>query len=150
MKRLLLIPLLAFGLAFGGCTFNDGTRAVGDFVRAATSTFTNPVSATNLYQAKLTFAASQELVEKYQRDCFGSQLPPYPVSFAKIKADPVLSVECKHRVSRYNTMKLAEDRADRAIVLANKFIRENPSGNAVSYITNAIKAVTDYQAKAGG
>lgn len=142
MKRILILLLTAPLLS--------GCATVGDVITAATTPITNPVSATNLYQAKVAFAGSQEAVKKYQQDCFGSNMPPYAVSFAMIKADPVLSVQCAHRVSRYNTMKVAEDKANKAISVADTFISQNPSGNAVSYITAAIKAVNSYQVKAGG
>ena len=147
MKRFLLIPLLAGALALSAC---GPIQKAGDFVAAATQEFANPVTANELYKAKVAFAGSQELVKKYQRDCFGSFTPPYPVSYAMIKADPVLSVQCAHRVSRYNAMKRAEDRAFRAIRAADTFITRNPSGNAATYIAAAVKAVGDYQATAGG
>lgn len=151
MKRILLVPFLALTLALASCA---QVQKVGDFVstaaRAVTTEFTNPVTPTNLYQAKLAFAASQEVVKKYKRDCFGSFAPPYPVSFKMIQADPVLSAQCSHRVSRYNAMKRAEGQAYNAVEEADIFIKNNPSGNAATYISAAIRAVINYQAKAGG
>lgn len=143
MRRLLLLPVMLLALAFAGCQSTD----LGKFV---TTPIVNPVSQTNTYQAKVWFAGSQELVLKYQQDCFGSQLPPYPVSWARIKSDPILAVQCKHRVSRYNTMKKAEDRAYVAIITADNFVAQNPTGNAVSYIAAAYRAVNEYRAKVGG
>lgn len=145
LLRLYAVVVIVLGVS--GCA--AGTK-VGDFVSAVTTTIANPVSATNLYQAKVAFAGSQELVIKYQEDCFGSQLPPYPVTLARIRADSVLAVQCKHRVSRYNAMKAAEDKANAFILAADDFITRNPSGNAVSYVSAAVKAVNAYRATVGG
>lgn len=142
MKRYLAICAVA--LSLGGCA---GTPA-GDAIGLATKQFANPVAPVNMYQVKLAYAGSQELVLKYQRDCFGSDLPPYPVTVVRIKADPVLSVQCSHRVSRYNGMKKAEGVAFNAVARADDFIARNPSGNAISYISAAWKAVSDYRAAA--
>lgn len=144
MKRFLTAAVVAVSIAFAGCA------QLGQIASIATTTITTPVSATNLYQGKLVFAASQELVLKYQQDCFGSQLPPYPVSLAVIRADAVLSIQCKRRVSRYNAMKSAENRANAAIIAADNFIARNPTGNAASYIAAALRAVNDYRATVGG
>lgn len=143
MKRYLAILVVA--LSLGGCA---GTP-FGDAVRVATTEFRNPVTPTNIYQVKIAFAAGQDLVTRYQRDCFGGDLPPYPVTVLKIKADPILSVQCAHRVSRYKAMKGAENKAYNAIVQADEFISRNPSGNVAMYIAAAWKAVTDYRAKVG-
>lgn len=146
MRLKMLAVLIAAAVGLAGCA---GTK-VGDFVSAVTTTIANPVSGTNLYQAKLAFAGSQELVLKYQDDCFGSQLPPYPVTVARIRADSVLAVQCKHRVSRYNAMKAAEDKANALILAADDFITRNPFGNAASYVSAAVKAVSAYRATVGG
>lgn len=138
MKRLLIAASCAVTLLLAGCASNP------------LAPITNPVSSTNLYQAKLVFASSQDLVIKYQKDCFGSQTPPYAVTYAQIKADPVLNVECSRRVSRYNAMKSAENKANAAIVAADNFIRNNPTGNAVTYIQAALAAVNKYRAASGG
>lgn len=149
MKRLMTVIVLGVGLLLGGCVTDEIGANLGAAFKVATSTFTNPVTLTNLYQAKVVFVATQDLVVKYQRDCFGSYAPPYPVSVAIIKADPALSIQCRHRVSRYNTMKAAEGVANNAIGRADTFIKQNPTGNAASYILAAVRAVTDYRAKAG-
>lgn len=147
MKRFLhLFAVAAVALSLGGCA---GTPS-GDLLRLATKTVTNPVTPKNIQQVKLVFAATQDGVLLYQQECFGGTTRPYPVTVAKIKADPVLSVACAHRVSRYNVMKAAEDKAYNAITVAEDFIIRNPSGNAASYISAAWKSVTDYRAKIGG
>lgn len=146
MRRFLVLPVMLIALTLGGCA---GTK-LGDLYDAATATFTNPATPTTLYQAEVIFEGSQKLVLKYQHDCFGSNLPPYPISFAMIKADPVLSIQCNHRFSRYNVMKAAEDKAFTAISLARVFIINNPTGNATSYISAAISAVIAYRGATGG
>jgi len=47
-------------------------------------------------------------------------------------------------------MKEAEDKAYYAIVAADKFITENPTGNAGSYIAAALQAVVAYRSTVGG
>ena len=152
MKKYLAIPALLIALlVLPGCeATRNFTEAVSRTVAVATKSFDNPATPTNLYQAKVAFAGGQELVLKYQRDCFGSEAPPYPVTFARIKSDPALFALCSHRVSRYNAMKVAEGRANAAITAADGFIARNPNGNAVTYIQAAVRAVTDYKTAAGG
>lgn len=145
MNRLFLASAVALSIGVSGCA---GTPP-GDLLRAATRQIANPVTPTNIQQVKIAFAAGQDLVQRYQQDCFGSDLPPYPVNLAVIKADPILAVQCKHRVSRWNAMRDAEDKAYNAIVVADQFIARNPSGNAATYISAAWKAVTDYRARTG-
>ena len=152
MKRLLnLFAVLAVALSLGACASLDpGGTSVLKGGTSITAPIANPVTPKNIHQVKLVFAATQDGVLLYQQECFGSDTRPYPVTVAKIKSDPVLAVACKHRVSRYNAMKAAEDKAYNAIRVAEDFIARNPSGNGATYISAAWKSVSDYRARIGG
>ncbi len=139
MNRLLgFIALVAIALSTTACA---GTK-IGDFVSAATSTINNPVQPVNLYQAKVVYAAAQDLVLQYKDKCFGIDGKK---TVAQIQADSSIIEICTHRISRWNLMKKADANAYNAIKVADSFIVNNPSGNAVSYITAAWKAATDFK-----
>lgn len=136
MKKLLVLPLLlSLALALPGCAV----------VEKATQTFTNPVGPVQMYQVKNVYAAGEELALEYKSKCFGADGKK---TVAEIRSDAALVVICNHRVSRWNAIRAAENKAYVAVKVADKYIADNPSGNAVTYITAAWKAVNDFKAQA--
>ena len=134
MKRLLLLPLFVTALALAGCA---GTP-FGDAVRVATSTYTNPVGPTNIYQAKIVYAATLELATSYREYC-------YKRPYAVLMVDPVAKVACKNRRSIVRSMQAADTKAYAAIITADNFVRQNPTVNATGLISAAVAAVTNFQ-----
>lgn len=133
MKRLLLIPLLLSGLLLGGCL-----QTVSDVTRAITTTITNPIGGTNIYQAKLVYASALEIAVKYRDYCWSK---PY----ATLMADPVAKPICQNRRPNVRAMQAARWKASAAIRTAENFVRDNPTLNATAAISAAWKAVTDFQ-----
>lgn len=141
LLRVLLIPLLAVSL--GGCA--DQLNKLGGVISAATTTFVNPVGPVQMYQVNNVYAAGQELVLEYKDKCFGVTGKK---TLKTINADAALRDLCKRRVSRWYAMQAAENKAYISIKLADKFIKENPSGNAATYIAAAWKAANEFRAQA--
>jgi hypothetical protein len=135
MKRFLI--LCAFAITLGGCA---GTP-VGDALRVATSTVTNPVKEVNIYQVKSGYAAVLEVAASYRDYCWSK-------SFAALMADPIAKPICEHRRSVMRAVDKADDRAFDAITRAETFIRNNPTISAVSVVREAWAAVQDFQSAA--
>lgn len=143
MRRIILASaLIALALTLGGC---GAAQKLGQVVSGATTQIVNPVTPVNMYQVKNVYAAGQTLVLEYKNKCFGEDGLK---TFAQIQSDAALRTLCAHRVSRWRAMKKADDKAHRAIDAANTFIANNPSGNAISYVQAAWKAVNDFKNKA--
>lgn len=134
MKRILLLPVMLLSLALAGCA---GTN-VGDFLTAATSTVTNPVSAVDIYRVKNVYAASLQIVVKYREFCWSK---PY----AALMADPVAKPTCQNRRAAVRTMQAAQINARNAINSVETFVRNNPTLNAATAISAAWTAVTAFQ-----
>lgn len=134
MKRLLLLPLLLASLTFSGCA---GTK-VGDLIAVATTTITNPVNSTNIYQVKNVYAASLALVAEYRRYCWAR-------SYKSLMADPVAKPVCQQRRQLVLAAQRAELKADAAIQVAESFVRNHPTLNAAAAISSAWEAVTAFQ-----
>lgn len=132
MKRLLLIPFLAIGLALGGC------QTVGEFATAITTTITNPIGGKNIYQAKLVYASALEIAVKYRELCWSK---PYAV----LMADPIAKPICQNRRPTVRRLQQARVKASAAIRSADNFVRNNPTLNATNAIGAAWTAVTDFQ-----
>jgi len=135
MKRFAIIFALA--LSLGGCA---GTP-VGDALRVATSTITNPVQEVNIYQVKTGYAAVLEVAASYRDYCWSRP-------FAALMADPIAKPICEHRRSIMRAIDKADDHAFDAITRAETFIRNNPTINAVSVVREAWAAVQDFQSAA--
>lgn len=134
MKRILLLPVFLLSLALAGCA---GTN-VGDFLTAATSTVTNPVSAVDIYRVKNVYAASLQIMVKYREFCWSK---PY----AALMADPVAKPTCQNRRAAVRVMQTAQIDAHNAISAAETFVRNNPTLNAATAISAAWTAVTAFQ-----
>lgn len=139
MRRFLILSLMLAAFILTSC----GPK-VGEFIAAATTPFANPITATNIDQVKLGYAGAEALMLEYYDKCFGADGKK---TVAEIKADAVLVVLCKRRISRWYAMKAADNRAYVLTRAADKFIANNPQGNAVSYISAAWKAVNDFKAQ---
>lgn len=132
MKRIIIIVALTAAL-LGGCV------PVGQVIDATTTTVTNPVSQTNIYQVKNAYAAGLTAVVEYRNYCWAR---PY----ATLMADPFASRVCQNRRQVVRTSQAAKAKASAAIRVADDFVRNNPTGNAVSYINAAWNAVSQFQA----
>ena len=136
MKRILIIPLAIISLALAGCA--SGSKGVGDFISNATKQITNPVSSVNIYQVKNGYAAGLQLVADYRDYCWAR---PYAV----LMADPIAHPICQNRRPNVRVAQSAERKAYAAIASADAFVRNNPTGNAVSYVNAAWTAVQQFQ-----
>lgn len=134
MKRYLLLPVLLITLVLPGCA---GTN-IGELFSAATTTITNPVSATNIYQVKNAYAATMELAVSYREFCYAK---PY----AALMADPAAKPVCQNRRKVIRAIQSAQPKAASAIRSAETFVRNNPTLNAASAISSAWSAVTAFR-----
>lgn len=132
--RLLIVPLIA--LSLGGCA--DQLNKIGSVVSAATTTITNPLGPVDIYRVKNVYAAGLTLAVEYRNYCWSR---PY----AALMADPVARPLCQNRRPNVRTIQFAKGEASKAIKAADKFIRENPTGNAVSYVSAAWDAVQSFR-----
>lgn len=137
MKRLLVVLAFVLPLAVGGCA---GTP-FGDALRVATSTYTNPVGAVNIYQVKEGYAAVLEVANGYREFCYAK---PYAV----LMKDPIAAPVCKNRRSIVLAIQSADNKAYDAITRAEAFIKANPTINASIVVNEAWAAVKDFQSAA--
>lgn len=136
MKRILIIPALLLALALPACSSDD----IGRFLKATTTTVTNPVDTVDIYRAKLTYDSALKIANKYRATCY-----PAGVTYAQLMADQVYKGLCQSRRSVVRKMQTADDKAFAAIGTAENFVRNNPTLNATAAIGAAWKAVTDFQ-----
>lgn len=136
MKRLLLIPFLALTLALASCA---QIQKAGNFVATATQTFVNPLGSTDIYRVQNVYAAGLTLAVEYRNYCWSK---PYAV----LMVDPIARPICQNRRPVVRAIQAAKGNAFNAIRVADNFIRANPTGNAVSYISAAWSAVQDFRA----
>jgi len=136
MKRILLIPFLVLTLVLSGCA---QVQKAGDILSAATQTIVNPLGSTDIYRVKNAYAAGLQLVVEYRNYCWSK---PYAV----LMADPIARPICKNRRPIVRAMQRAKGHASNAIRVADNFIRDNPSGNAISYINAAWASVLEFRA----
>lgn len=135
MRTAIRAAVLALTLSLGGClTLSE----LGSTIQFATSSVNNPVSATNIYQIKNAYAASAELAVEYRRYCWSA---PY----ANLMADPVASRLCRSRRPVTRAIMAADQKAFFAVSAAENFVTANPTLSAVSVISAAVKAVTDFR-----
>lgn len=132
MKRLLLVIPLALALA--GC---QAASNVQNFLSAATTTITNPVTTSNVYQAELAFNISVKAANKWAAYCWSQ---PY----VKLMADPVAAVACKNRRTTRRALSAAGDKAQAAIKVAQTFIKNNPTISPLKVVDDAWSAVNSY------
>lgn len=138
MKRYLAI--LALTLTLGGCASlgSIGERVLNLPAGVLTTTINNPVAPVNIYQAKVVYASTLELVVGYREYCWSK---PY----AALMADPVARPVCQKRRQVVRAMQAADDKAFAALKTADNFVRSNPTLDASSAIRAAIAAVSDFQ-----
>lgn len=134
MKRFLIFPALLLSLALAGCA---GTPA-GNLLSAATTTITNPVTATDIYRLKQTYAATLQVAVDYRAHCYAK---PY----AALIADPVDKVLCQNRRAVVRAIQSAQLKAHSAVQSAQDFAVNNPTLDAATAITAAWDAVTAFQ-----
>ncbi len=140
MKQLSKIKTLAAAIAVGLLLASCAPLAkVGDAISIVTTSITNPISGTDIYRVKNVYAAALQLAIEYRNYCWSK---PY----AALVADPIARPICENRRAVVRAIQSARPRAASAIQVADKFIRENPSGNAVSYVSAAWAAVQDFRA----
>lgn len=137
MKRYLAI--LAVALSLGGCAALDpGGKSIFAGGTSLVATVTNPVGPVNIYQAKVVYASTLELVVAYREYCWSK---PY----AALMADPIAKPVCQRRRPIVRAMQAADDKAFAAIKTADSFVRNNPTLDGSSAIRAAIAAVSDFQ-----
>lgn len=133
MKRFLIIAALSLPLA--GC---GAASKVSDFVSTVTQTITNPVGEVDIYRAKNLYLATLKVANNWREYCWSK---PY----STIVADPIMRPVCQERRATTRTLQAANRKASAALKAAETFIRNNPSGNAVTYVTAAWNAVNDFK-----
>lgn len=141
LKRLLPILAICALAILPGCA---GTP-VGDAIRVATSTYTNPVGPVNIYQVKEGYAAVLQVAVAYRDYCYPTN--PFK-SYKALMADPIAGPVCKNRRSIVRQIQSADEKAFAAITKAEAFIRANPTISALSVVTEAWAAVKDFQSAA--
>lgn len=133
MRKILLIPAVALSLLI-----LPSCALIQNATDAVTQTITNPFGPVDIYRVKNVYAATLELVKDYRQYCWAK---PY----AALMADPVAAPLCKNRRPIVRAAQAARVKAKSAIVVADNFIRNNPSGNAISYVTAAWSAVNEFK-----
>lgn len=134
-RKIMLAAAVASAFALAGC---ETANRVTSVITAATSTFANPVGEVDIYRAKNLYLATLKLANGWREYCWSK---PY----ASIVADPVMRPACENRRATVRALQTANLNAAAGWRSAETFIRNNPSGNAVSYITAAWKAVNDFK-----
>lgn len=132
MRRIILAASLA--LALGGCA---GTQ-FGEFTRAITTTYNNPVSTTDIYRVKNTYAAGLELAVEYRRYCWSA-------AYRVLMADPVAKKLCSSRRVVVRAIQRTDEKAFAAIAAAENFVRDHPTISAIQMIGAASQAVADFR-----
>lgn len=135
MKRL---AILLVALSLGGCATGPSIFAGGS---SLTATINNPVGPVDIYRVKAVYASLLDAVAGYRAYCWSK---PY----AALMADPIAKPICQNRRSIIRAADKADDHAFDAISKADTFIRNNPTISAVSVISEAWAAVTDFQNQA--
>lgn len=130
MKQKIAVILLAVLLS--GCATVDSIVAV------ATTTITNPITSTDIYRVKNTYAAANQLVVDYRAYCWSQ---PYAV----LMADPISKPICQNRRPAVRAAQSYRAKASFAIGQADTFTRNNPTLNAATVVNAAWAAVTAYQ-----
>lgn len=134
IARFLAIGIVAAVLA--GC--GPGTR-LGDFIQFATASTANPVSATNIYQAKNGYALALTLADEYRAYCWSA---PYKA----LIADPVARPVCSRRRAVVRAILNYGPKAGSALAQAEKFVNDHPTLDASVVIRAAIDAVAKFRA----
>lgn len=133
ITRLLAVGMVAVVLS--GCA---GTR-LGDFIQFASASMVNPVSATNIYQAKNGYAVALTLANEYRAYCWSA---PYKV----LMADPVARPACSRRRAVVRAIRNYGPKAGSALVQAEAFVNDHPTLDASLMIRAAIDAVAKFRA----
>ena len=136
MKKTLAIPFLfLLALPLGGC---PATNNVGSFLSAVTTTITNPITTNDIYALKNGYAAAAQLAVDYRTKC-------YSAPYATLMADPVLKTVCQNRRSVVRAIQKYKAVAYSAVVTADTFVKNNPTVNAASVISQAWNAVNAFR-----
>lgn len=118
--RIFIVLALAIGI--GGC-----------------ASVPNPISTTNIYQAKNVYSATVKLAGDYRDYCWKR---PYAV----LLRDAVAGPACKNRRAVVRALVKADDVAFTALTDAETFVRDYPTLDATQVVGAAIRAVGDFQA----
>lgn len=136
MRRInLAAALVAISLALGGCA---GTQ-FGDFIKFATASVANPVTATNIYQAKNTYAVALTLADEWRTYCFS-------MAYKAVMADPVARPVCSKRRTVVRAILKYGPKARDALAQAETFVANHPTLDASLVIRAAIDAVAQFRA----
>lgn len=130
IRKVFSVAILAVALT--GCATVDG------IVTVATTTITNPITSTDIYRVKNTYAAANQLVVDYRAYCWSQ---PY----AALMVDPIAKPICQNRRPVVRAAQSYRAKAAFAIGQADTFIRNNPTLNAATVVNAAWSAVTAYQ-----
>lgn len=132
VKKIFVLPLLLIALALPACA------PLTKFADTITQTIVNPLGPVDIYRVKNVYAAGLTLAAEYRNYCWSR-------TYASLMADPVARPLCQNRRPNVRTIQFASGEASKAIRIADNFIRQNPSGNAVTYVTAAWDAVQAFR-----
>ncbi len=132
MRRILLAPVLALTLVFGGCA------QLKEFVNVATTTIVNPIDSVDIYRAKNVYAATLQAAVDWRALCWSK---PY----AQLMNDPVTQPLCQNRRPWLRQIQAAKDKASMAVHDATLFVEMHPTLNASTVIQAAWDAVTKFR-----
>lgn len=138
------IIALAGALLLGGC--GGSLPPISDIFKAAnaaTVTIENPVDDVDIYRVKNAYAAALEVAAEYRRYCWAR---PYAV----LLVDPVSKPVCERRRAVVRAFQSAQAKAKMAIDMADRFVVENPTINAISVVRAAWDAVQQFRAVVPG
>ncbi len=140
MRRILLAPVLALTLAFGGCA------QLKDALNIATTTIVNPIDSVDIYRAKNVYAATLQAAVDWRALCWSKPYSFIVGDAAKgIPADPVLKPLCQRRIPWLNAIKTAKNNASAAVHDATLFVEMNPTLDASIIVKAAWDAVTKFR-----
>lgn len=117
---------------------HQAAEFVNKVATAVTAPIVNPLGPVDIYRVKNVYAAGLQLAVDYRAYCWSK-------SYAAILADPVAKPVCQSRRAVVRSMQASSRTASRSIASAETFIRNNPTGNAVTYVTAAWDAVQAFR-----
>jgi len=140
MRRILLAPVLALTLVFGGCA------QLRDAATVVTTTIVNPIDSVDVYRAKNVYAATLQAAVSWRELCWSK---PYDFIVGNaekgIPADPILKPICKNRRPWLRQIQEAKNKASMAVHDATLFVEMHPTLNAAVVVKAAWDAVTKFR-----
>ena len=139
MKNIVRIfAALAITLAVAACAGSKVDEFVSKAVTAISAPIDNPLGPVDIYRVKNVYGAALQVADDYRSYCWSK---PYRV----LIADPISKPVCENRRAVVRAMQRSAGTASRAIRAADTFIRNNPTGNAITYVNAAWDAVQAFR-----